>query len=85
MFLMIALGVGYALGTFLTKDWKPYAWCLPASCVLFVGTNLALSVFGSTGLALPSLLLSIEGTLVQTPALLLGVYLAQRKAKRAGY
>jgi hypothetical protein len=85
MFLMVALGVGYALGTFLTKDWKPYAWCLPASCVLFVGTNLALSVFDPAGLSLPSLALTIGGTLLQTPAVLLGVYLAQRKAKRAGY
>jgi hypothetical protein len=85
IFLLAALMSGYALGTFLAKNWKPYALCLPVSLLLYFVTSAALSLLSRGEVAFPNPGLSIAAGLVQTPILMLGVYLAQRKAKRAGY
>jgi len=85
IFLLAALMSGYALGTFLIKNWKPYALCLPVSLLLYFVTNAALSLLAQGEVAFPNPGLSLVAGLVQTPVLMLGVYLAQRKAKRADY
>ena len=76
---------GYAMGTFLAKSWKIYLLCLPVSCLLYVAASIGLPLLFSTGQPFPGLGLLIAATLIQAPVLMLGVYLAQRKAKRSGY
>lgn len=85
IFLLAALMSGYALGSFLPKNWKPYAWCLPVSLLVYLVTNAALSVVAQGNVAFPDPGLSVVAGVVQTPLLMLGVWLAQRKVKRAGY
>lgn len=85
IFLLLALMSGYALGTFLSKNWKPYALCLPVSLLVYFMTNAALSLLAQGEIAFPDPGLSVAAGVVQTPLLMLGVYLAQRKAKRAAY
>jgi len=85
IFLLAALMAGYALGSFLAKNWKPYALCLPVSLLLYFLTNAALSLLANGEVAFPNPGLSVAAGVLQTPILMLGVWLAQRKAKRAGY
>ena len=85
IFLLAALMSGYALGSFLPKNWKPYALCLPASLLVYFATNAALSVVAQGDVVFPNPGLSLAAGVLQTPILMLGVWLAQRKAKRAGY
>lgn len=85
IYLLVALMSGYALGTFLSKGWKTYLLCLPASFLVFAVTSVGLPLLFSPRPPLPGLGLLLAASLIQTPVLLLGVYLAQRKAKRSGY
>jgi len=85
IFLLAALMSGYALGSFLPKNWKPYALCLPVSLLVYFVTNAALSFVSQGEVAFPNPGLSLAAGVLQTPILMLGVWLAQRKAKRAGY
>jgi uncharacterized SAM-binding protein YcdF (DUF218 family) len=85
IYLLAALMTGYALGTFLAKSWKIYVLCLPASFVLYAVTSIALPMLLSSNRPSPDIGLLIGAGLIQAPVLMLGVYLAQRKAKRSGY
>jgi len=85
VYVTVALVAGYALGIFFAKGWKDYALCLPLSFLQYFATRgLMAWLFQNHG-ANPDLGLSIAAAAVQTPVLMLGVYLAHRKAKRAGY
>jgi uncharacterized SAM-binding protein YcdF (DUF218 family) len=85
IYLLAALMTGYALGTFLAKSWKIYVLCLPASFLLYAVTSIALPMLLSSNRPSPDIGLLIGAGLIQAPVLMLGVYLAQRKAKRSGY
>ncbi|MCS0581810.1 hypothetical protein NX784_09420 [Massilia pinisoli] len=85
IYLLVALMSGYALGTFLAKSWKIYALCLPVSFLIYAVTSIVLPMLLSAGHPLPDIGLLIAAGLIQAPVLMLGVYLAQRKAKRSEY
>jgi hypothetical protein len=85
IYLLAALMTGYALGTFLAKSWKIYVLCLPASFLLYAVTSIGLPMLLSASRPSPDFVLLIAASLIQAPVLMLGVYLAQRKAKRSGY
>ena len=85
IYLLVALMTGYAMGTFLAKSRKIYLLCLPASFLVYAVTSIGLPLLFSPGYPLPGLGLLVAASLIQAPVLMLGVYLAQRKAKRSGY
>ena len=69
----------------MAKSWKIYLLCLPASFLVVAVTSVGLPLLFSPRPPLPGLGLLLAASLIQTPVLILGVYLAQRKAKRSGY
>ena len=84
MYWIIVLGIGYALGTFMAGGWRPYAMCLPVSVLVFFVPNFLISTprFESE---IPQVMYYIVGTLMYVPILMLGVFLAQRKAKNNSF
>lgn len=83
--LLAALMSGYALGTFMRAGWPAYALCVPLSAVVYLLTKLLFTSFSSTGMEGPGIDMLVGVGLLQSPVLMLGVYLARRKAKRNTY
>ncbi len=84
MLLMIILGFGYALGSFMAASWRPYAISLPVSVLIFLVTNF---LFASPTLApgVSQTFYYIYGPVMYTPIIMLGVFLAQRKSKKDSF
>jgi hypothetical protein len=83
MYWMLILGLGYALGAFMAAGWRPYAAALPvAASVAFLTHFMFVSgvAFGA-----PLLWNFLTGFLMYTPVIMLGVFVAQRKAKADAY
>jgi hypothetical protein len=83
--LLAALMAGYALGTFVKGGRSAYLLCFPVSAVVYLLTKIVLTFFSDEGIQYPSIGILLGVGVLQTPLLALGVYLAQRKAKRSGY
>lgn len=84
IYWLIAIACGYAIGTFTRRAWWQYALCVPASGVLYFLVNL-IRVMPSEETDLSPVVIFIGGTLVQSLGLMLGVFLARRKAKRNAF
>lgn len=83
IYLTFALMSGYALGLFIARGKLDYLLCFPVSLLEYIVVNTVLSLItgGHVVLAEPGIL--IAGGLVQSFLLMVGVFLAHRKTKRA--
>jgi hypothetical protein len=84
MYWIIVLGFGYALGTFMAAGWRPYAMCVPVSALVFFVTDFLIAS-PQMDPDVPQVLYYIVGSVMYVPILMLGVFLAQRKAKKNSY
>jgi hypothetical protein len=69
------------MGAFMRAGWTTYAACLPASGVLYFLMNFFAKMPSEESEFSP-IIIVIGATLLQSLGLMLGVYLARRKAKR---
>ena len=84
MYWIIVLGFGYALGTFMAAGWRPYAMCLPVSGLVFFVTNFLIPTpIPATDIA--PMVYYLVGSVTYVPLIMLGVFLAQRKAKNDSF
>jgi hypothetical protein len=72
------------MGTFMRPSWRQYALCVPVSGLLYYLINVVASSPREDS-EVPYAVIFVIGTLVQSLGLMLGVYLARRKAKRNSY
>jgi hypothetical protein len=84
IYWLIAIACGYALGTFMRAGWLPYAVCVPVSGLLYFLVNLFAPMPSEEGDLSPAVIF-VGGALVQSLGLMLGVFLARRKAKRNSF
>jgi len=84
IYWILAVGCGYAIGSFMRPSWRQYALCVPASALLYFLVNLVVprQVEDSD---VPYIFLFLSGVLVQSLVLMLGVFLARRKSKRNSF
>jgi hypothetical protein len=83
--LLVVLAAGYALGSFIERARLAYLLCLPVSPAVYVLVTLLFTALGSQGMTMPPMPVFIIATLIQVPLMMLGVFLARRKAARNGY
>ncbi|MRW89106.1 hypothetical protein GJ699_03820 [Duganella sp. FT80W] len=84
IYWLIAIACGYAIGTFTRQAWWQYAVCVPASGLLYFLVNLMRSM-PSEESELSPVVIFIGASLIQSLGLMLGVFLARRKAKRNAF
>ncbi|MES2159729.1 MAG: hypothetical protein V4476_01120 [Pseudomonadota bacterium] len=84
IYWLIAIACGYAIGTFTRPAWWQYAICLPASGILYFLANF-IREMPSDEVDLSPVVIFIGGALIQSLGLMLGVFLARRKAKRNAF
>lgn len=84
IYWLVAIACGYALGTFMRGGWFAYAVCIPVSVVLYYLVNL-FAPMPADDAEMPPAVFFVVGALVQSLGLMLGVFLARRKAKRNAF
>jgi hypothetical protein len=80
--LLAALMTGYVLGNFIRSPRIAYALCFPASLIVYFLTKILLTLLSDSGIHYPNIEMLVAVGVLQTPVLMLGVFLARRKAKR---
>lgn len=83
--LIAALLSGYAIGKFWQTGRATYAICVPISVVVYALTKALLFSFLTTWDDFPGLLMIIIVGVIQSPLLMLGVFLARRSTKRNNF
>lgn len=73
--LFVALMAGFAIGKFMPAGRGAYGVCVPASIVAYGLIKTLIAGF-------PDIALLIAAGVVQSPVLMLGVFLARRSTKR---
>ncbi len=84
IYLLVAIFSGYAIGAFRPKGWGAYALCVPASGVIYFLINVLVKP-ADGGSNVASTTVFVIAALIQSLVLMLGVYLARRKAKNDTY
>jgi hypothetical protein len=80
--LLVALLSGYAIGKFMPVGWPEYAICVPVSVVVYFLTNIVFSAFHASGIDASNVIFAAIAGVIQSPLLMLGVFLARRSVKR---
>jgi hypothetical protein len=83
--LLAALMAGYGLGKLMVKSWPAYLICVPLSSLVYFVTKLALTLFQSNGMEIPGLEMAIVVGIMQSPLLMLGVFLGRKHSKRSSF
>lgn len=84
LYLLVALMSGYALGTVVQRRRAAYLLCIPVSIGVYLLMKVLVTSFSDEVVQLASPVVLVAA-LLQAPLLMLGVYLARRKAARGGY
>jgi len=80
--LLAALMTGYVLANFIKSPHMAYVLCFPASVIVYFLTKILLTSLSDNGIHYPNIEMLLAVGVLQTPVLMLGVFLARRKAKR---
>lgn len=80
--LLAALMTGYVLGNINKSPRMVYVLCFPASVTVYFLTKILLTSLSDNGIHYPTIGMLLAVGVLQTPVLMLGVFLARRKAKR---
>lgn len=84
IYWLIAIACGYAIGTFTRWGWLSYAICIPVSGLLYFLVNL-FAPMPADDADVPPAVIFIGAALIQSLGLMLGVFLARRKARRNSF
>ena len=66
----------------MPKGWPGYATCVPAGIAVYFITRIVLSSFLSGGTEVPDIVFGTLVGVIESPILMLGVFLARRGSKR---
>jgi 1,4-dihydroxy-2-naphthoate octaprenyltransferase len=83
--LVVAVLIGYALGSFIERGRLPYLLCLPISPVVYLAMTFVFKRHAGEGMPMPAIDVLVLASTFQALLMMLGVFFAKRKAARDGF